>query len=248
MKKGLTLILLILFTKLNNINAQEEVTKQIDRFKLKAALNTDVFFGFNPSFAGSYKLKEKLDFTFYGIMWAGGTGQAWGNWTEFGVGFTFPISEGISVNPQIGLLNGSLTSGLGTPILGEGFVPNLTITLDKNKTEGEFYLGYYTGIDHGNTNTNNYLHYWLNYGYKFSGFFSSGIHYEHLRFTGGKNHSNDAAYDYYQAVGPYVQFSDPNGGSFTRFSTGLDIRSNEQVTKSNWKQPSFFKLTLGYNF
>lgn len=225
--------------------AKEDTAKKLD---MSVTLNTDIFFGFYPFFSGSYAVNDKLDLTFYGLHWAGGTGAGWGNWTEFGVGVGYQASDYIYINPQIGLLNGSLTSGLGTPVLAEGIVPNITIGLGDDKTEGEIYAGYYAGLDHGNANTNNYLHYWANYGYKFSKIVSAGLHFEHLRFTGGKGHADDAAYDYYQSFGPYVQFSKPDGSAFTRFSTGADLRSEEQVTKSGWKQPSFFKLTVGFDF
>lgn len=224
--------------------AQEEDSK----FSMNVSLNSDIFFGYYPFFAGSYELSDKLDFTFYGILWSGGTGGGWGNWTEFGIGVALPVAEGITVSPQIGLLNGSLTSGLGTPTLGEGFVPNLTITTGLEKFQSEIYLGYYVGLDKGNDNTNNYLHYWINGGYIVNGFFSAGVHFEQLRFMGGNNYPDDAAYTYYATVGPYVQFADPNGGAFARFTTGFDLRSDEEVTKSAWEQDNFFKLTVGWGF
>ena len=74
------------------------------------------------------------------------------------------------------------------------------------------------------------------------------MHLEHLRFTGGQEQPSDAAFDFYLALGPYVQFADPNGSAFARFSAGGDLRSDEEVTKSGNEQPSFFKLTVGYGF
>ncbi|MBX2963244.1 MAG: hypothetical protein KF687_12080 [Cyclobacteriaceae bacterium] len=235
--------LLIFTTTVRTAQAQEDESK----FGLSVSLNSDIFFGFYPFFAGSYKLNEKAEFTFYGILWSGGTGAAWGNWTEFGGGINFLVSEGLNINPQIGLLNGSLTSGLGTPVLGEGIVPNLTIGADYSKFEGEIYFGYYLGLDHGNPNTNNFIHYWINGGTKLSSFFSAGLHFEHLRFAGGKDHASDAAYNYYASVGPYIQFANPNGKSFARFTTGWDLRSDEEVAKSGYEQPSFFKLSVGFS-
>lgn len=219
-----------------------------DKLDMSITLNIDIFFGFYPFFSGSYALNDKTDFTFYGIHWGGGTGAGWGNWTEFGMGIGIEASNYVYINPQVGLLNGSLTSGLGTPVLAEGIVPNITVGLGDDKTEGEIYAGYYLGLDHGNPNTNNYLHYWVNYGYKFSKIVSAGLHYEHLRFTGGQGYASDAAYDYYQSVGPYLQFSKPDGSAFTRFSTGADLRSDKQIEKSGWSQPSFFKLSVGFDF
>ncbi len=244
MKRIYALILLSLITLSAFAQGQEEE----DKFDMSVTLNSDIFFGFYPFFAGSYG-SGPVDFTFYGILWSGGAaGGTWGNWTEVGVGIGFPIGDALYVSPQIGLLNGSLTSGLGTPVLAEGIVPNLTMSLGTDALEGEFYLGYYAGFDHGNPSTNNYLHYWLNVGYKVSSFFSAGLHFEQLSYTGGNNAPEDASYAFYQALGPYIQFSDPNGGSFARFSTGGDLRSDEQVTKSGFEQPSFYKLTVGYNF
>jgi hypothetical protein len=248
LKKGV-LALAVLLSVNTKLKAQEDASNQkTANLDMSLTLNSDIFFGFYPFFTGSYGFGEKVDFTFYGIQWSGGTGAGWGNWTEFGIGIGFDASDYVYINPQIGVLNGSLTSGLGTPVLAEGVVPNLTIGLDNEKLEGEFYIGYYLGLDHGNATTNNYLHYWLNGGYKITNIVSLGLHYEHLRFTGGEGHADDAAYDYYQSVGPYIQFSKPNGSAFTRFSTGFDLRSQEQIDKSNWEQPSFYKLTLGFDF
>jgi hypothetical protein len=216
------------------------------KFSITTTLNSDIFFGFYPFVSGSYAFNEKSALSFYGILWSGGTGAAWGNWTEFGIGYKYTAAEGITITPQVGLLNGSLTSGLGTPVLAEGVVPNLTIGFNREKFEGEIYSGYYIGLDHGNPNTNTYLHYWLNGGYKANSLFSLGLHYEHLRFMGGTGYPSDAAYDYYMSFGPYVQFAGKN--SFMRFTSGFDLRSDAEVTKSGYSQPSFFKLTVGHSF
>ena len=247
MKKLLTVIVGVMLVQLNMTTAQEAESDE-KVFDMTVTLNSDIFFGFYPFFAGSYTLGDKTDFTFYGILWSGGTGSGWGNWTEFGFGLSFNPTDALSINPQIGILNGSLTSGLGTPVLGEGIVPNITIGLDTDKAEGEIYAGYYLGINHGNPNTNTYLHYWINGGYKFNNFFSAGLHMEHLRFMGGQNLEGDVAFDYYVAVGPYIQFADPKGGAFARFVGAADLRSEEEVVASAYNPSSFFKLTVGYSF
>ncbi len=242
MKKICGLLVLLFLTI--NVFAQEEE----DPFSMNVSLNSDIFFGFYPFFAGSYGTGP-VDFTFYGILWSGGAaGGSWGNWTEFGVGVGFPVGDALYVNPQIGLLSGGLTSGLGTPVLAEGIVPNLTVGIGSGALEGEFYAGYYTGFDHGNPSTNNYLHYWLTMGYQINSFFSLGLHFEQLSYTGGNNAPEDPAYPFYISIGPYIKFADPKGGAFARFITGGDLRSDEQVEKSNYEQPSFFKLTVGYGF
>lgn len=241
--KNLYIIVLLLFLGYSGFAQEEEE----DKFDMSVSLNSDVFFGFYPFFAGSYG-EGPLDFTFYGILWSGGAaGGAWGNWTEFGVGVGYELSDAIYISPQFGILNGGLTSGLGTPVLFEGVVPNLTVGLGTDKLEGELYAGYYLGIDHGNPSTNNYLHYWLTFGYNVLDFMSLGLHYEQLDYTGGNNAPEDAGYSFYQALGPYIKFSDPNGGAFAKFTTGFDMRSDEAVIESgNYRQPSFFKVSVGY--
>lgn len=209
-----------------------------DRFSFDVTLNSDQFFGFYPFFTGSYGVSEKVDFTFYGILWSGGTGGGWGNWTEFGVGIGLEPVEGLSVSPQIGILGGNLLSSgaVGPSVFGDGIVPNLTIGLNRLRTEGEIYAGYYTPL-RTEGNTLSYLHYWANFGVKANNFFSIGAHYEHLINTGGTEVLE--ALDVYQWLGPYVQFSKPNGGAFARLAFGTDlVEAND----------SFFKLTTGFSF
>ena len=82
------------------------------------------------------------------------------------MGVGFEPAPGISVSPQIGILGGTLLSKGAVPgspgIFGDGIVPNLTIGLDKAKTEGEFYAGFYAPLRNeaptGGT-TLSYLHY-----------------------------------------------------------------------------------------
>jgi len=228
-----------------SVFAQEEE----DKFDMSVSLNSDIFFGFYPFFAGSYG-SGPVDFTFYGILWSGGDSRPagnFGNWTEFGLGLGFEAGDALYINPQLGFLNGTLTSGAPAPVLFEGLVPNLTVGLDTDALEGEFYFGYYAGLDHG-APTANFIHYWINAGYKLSPFLSLGLHFEQLDYAGGNEAGDDAGYSFYQSVGPYIQLSDPKGGAFARFTTGGDLRSDEAVAKSGWQQSSFYKLAVGYSF
>lgn len=223
---------LLFALNVGNLNAQD------DKFSLDVSLNSDQFFGFYPFIAGSYNVTEKVDFTFYGIFWSGGTGGGWGNWTEFGVGVGFEPVSGLSVNPQIGILGGNLLSSgaAGPAIFGDGIVPNLTIGLDKGITEGEIYAGFYSPL-RTEGNTLSFLHYWANFGLKASNFFSLGLHFEHLINTGGTEVPE--AVDLYQWLGPYVQFAKPSGGAFARLAFGTDLVEGND---------SFFKLTTGFSF
>ncbi len=218
-------------------------------FDFGVTLNSDQFFGFYPTFQGSYGVSDQTAFTFYGILWSGGTGgvqgasdPGWGNWTEFGVGLNFKAAEGLDINPQIGFLGGSLLSSgtSGPSVMGDGIVPNLTVNLSKEKVEGQLYFGYYAPLRDeapaGGT-TLSYIHYWLSAGYRVSDFFSIGGHFEHLINSGGSNVASST--DVYQWLGPYVQFSKPTGGPFAKFSFGTDLVEGND---------SFFKLTTGFNF
>lgn len=239
-KKGALLSLMVFAIATFGANAQEEEEK----FSFDVSLNSDQFFGFYPFFQGAYSINEKMDFTFYGILWSGGTGGGWGNWTEFGVGLNFEVSEGLSINPQIGVLGGNLLSSgaAGSAVFGDGIVPNLTINLDKEKIEGQIYGGFYAPLRNEaptSGTTLSYLHYWANLGYKVSPLFSFGAHFEHLINTGGSNVAESS--DVYQWFGPYIQFSKPGGGPFARFSAGADLYDGGG-------NDSFFKLTTGFSF
>jgi len=206
--------------------AQEAKQEDSKKFSFGISLNSDKFFGFYPVFQGTANISTGVDFTFYGILWSGGTGGAWGNWTEFGIGVNLEPVAGITVMPQIGVLNGSLLSSTaeGPSIFAEGIVPNLTARMNLPSVEGEIYAGYYLPIADKaprNGSTRAYLHYWGNVGYKFGSFFSLGAHYEHLINSGGS--AVKQAADVYQWVGPYVQFSVPQSSAFARFSAGADI-------------------------
>lgn len=212
------------------------------RFSMDVSLNSDTFFGFYPLITGAYEINETFDFTFYGLIWAAGTGGNWGNWTEFGIGLNYKAFEGLDINPQIGVLGGNLLSSgtAGDSVLGDGIVPNLTVNYDLNRIEGEFYLGYYAPIRDrapvGGT-TLSYLHYWVNAGYQFHPFFSMGAHFEQLVNTGGSNVANSSTV--YTWVGPYLQFSKPSGGFFARFTFGADIERSGDT---------FYKVAAGYSF
>lgn len=236
-KRGVAMCVLCLMLSASGAFAQDD-----SKFSFDVSLNSDQFFGFYPFFQGAYSVSENLDFTFYGILWSGGTGGGWGNWTEFGGGVNIAAGDGLSINPQIGFLGGNLLSSgtAGPAIFGEGIVPNLTINLEKPNVEGQIYAGFYSPLRDeapaGGT-TLSYLHYWANLGYRANNFFSFGAHFEHLVNTGGSEVTEST--DVYQWLGPYLQFSRPSGGAFARFSFGTDLVEGND---------SFFKLTTGFSF
>lgn len=219
-------------------SAQDEESKT----SFSATLVSDTFFGFAPLVTASYSLNESTDFTAYGIFWSGGTGAAWGNWAEFGAGVNFDAGGGFNINPQLGFTKGNLLSSYttGPNVFGDGIVPNLVLGLDTDNLEGEIYFGYYIPLRSeggaGGT-TASYIHYWANFGYKFSDFVSGGVHYEHL--WGGADSVEE---DVYQWFGPYVQFSDLKGRGYLRLSGGIGF-IDEQPTYNN----SFYKLAFGIN-
>jgi hypothetical protein len=248
-KIGVLCVALCLMFPSLSVSAQGNNADQTD-FTMDVSLNSDQFFGFYPVLQGGVGMAKDIKFTFYGIMWSGGTGAAWGNWTEFGVGVNIKAADGLNINPQIGVLGGTLlSSGAdGTPgRFGDGIVPNITVNLDKSSVEGQLYAGFYLPVrDEAKQagTTLSYLHYWVNAGYKVSDVISFGAHYEHLINSGGSNVKEST--DVYQWVGPYIQFRKPGGGHFVRFSGGTDMAKDKDINGNDIEnRDGFFKLTLG---
>lgn len=220
---------------------------QDDKLNIGVSLNHDAFFGFNPMLSGSYSVNDNSAFTFYGIQWGAGTASAWGNWTEFGVGFNKTVGD-FNINPQLGFTKGSLlSSGAGSRgIVGDGIVPNLTVNYSTDKLEGQFYGGYYGALRNNTVagqSTNNYMHYWANFGVKASSWFSVGAHYENLYLSGGETNgggSLEKAQGYIW-VGPYVQFT--KGSAGTRLSLGTNTKKDDGFAPND-----FYKLAFFMNF
>jgi len=212
-------------------------------------LNQDSFFGFYPAFNGLIPVSENVDFSFYGIIWstdAFGTGLGSDLWTEFGVGAAI-YSGNFVIKPQIGLTNGALLSrgvrdandvptGTGGNF-ADGIVPSLTVNYADDSFEAEYYGGYYAALRNRNdVGSLDFLHTWINAGYKFSDKVSAGAHYELLSNT---RNQGGATARVYQWVGPYVQFKTSNG-FFARFTAGADVESGNDG--------DFYKLTAGFTF
>jgi hypothetical protein len=214
-------------------------------------INQDSFFGFYPSFNGLIPVSDNVDFSFYGILWTTdgfGTGLGSDLWTEFGVGAAI-YSGNFVIKPQIGLTNGALLSGgvvnnQGNPTgsggnFADGIVPSLTVNYSDDSFEAEYYGGYYAALRNRNDNAAlDFLHTWINAGYKFSDKISAGAHYELLSNTRNTFPAGATA-RVYQWVGPYVQFKTSNG-FFARFTAGADIESGNDG--------DFYKLTAGFTF
>ncbi|MFP4090908.1 MAG: DUF6733 family protein [Cyclobacteriaceae bacterium] len=224
--------------------AQEED----DKLAIGISLNMDAFFGFYPSLVGGYELNEKTDFTFYGIQWGAGTGAAWGNWTEFGVGVNYSVGN-LDINPQLGFTMGSLLSSGAAQdgVIGDGIVPNLTMNYGDDRFEGQLYAGYYAALRNETVSggaTNNYVHYWLNAGVKAGSYMSIGAHFEELFLAGGEGNEspNLERTDGYRWIGPYLQFSKGDAG--LRFSFGGDLTDDEDSFSMN----DFYKMAFFMSF
>ncbi|MEM1415927.1 MAG: DUF6733 family protein [Myxococcota bacterium] len=214
---------------------------------LTVLLKQDTFFGFQGLAQVGVGLTDCLDLTFYTIMWtnpglAGGA-ASFNLWTEFGVGANYMLFDGdLSINPQIGLLNGNLLSGptgsdpedVNAPLAAEGIVPNITITYAGDSgLEANFYLGYYIALREGDaegTQQNYYLHYWANAGYAVIDWLSLGVHWEHLIQTVPGDNT-----DLYVWLGPYIEAKADFG--FMRFSAGADI--------ARGSAGDFYQITVG---
>src|SRR6056297_560896 len=242
-KKTTVLVALMGIIVSTSVRAQGE--NDLDnKVSVGLSLNQDAFFGFNPMMTIGYELSDTDALTMYGIQWGAGTGSAWGQWTEFGIGYNKTVGA-FDINPQLGVTMGSLlSSGAAEPgIIGDGIVPNLTINLGTDLLEGQFYLGYYAAFrdnTQAGQSTNNYLHYWLNLGLKASDFFSVGAHFEELYLSGGETNGGGSLdrVDGYVWLGPYVQFQKGNAG--LRFSFGGNLADEDERFAPN----DFYKLTF----
>lgn len=67
---------------------------QDDKLSLNLSMNHDAFFGTNPFLGATYKTDSGYDLAAYGIQWGTGTGSAWGQWTEAGIGVGFEALDG----------------------------------------------------------------------------------------------------------------------------------------------------------
>ncbi|HMO60895.1 MAG TPA: hypothetical protein PKC39_05820 [Ferruginibacter sp.] len=225
------------------VSKAQDAKKDESKLSFNLSLNHDAFFGFNPMLSGAYALNDKTDFTFYGIQWGAGTAAAWGNWTEFGLGANFKVSEAVAINPQLGFTFGNLLSSYtaGSYAIGDGVVPNVTVNINGTKLEGQVYAGYYAALRKKDISAN-YVHYWVNLGGKISSTFSVGAHVENLFRSGGKGQPTKTS-QYYTWVGPYVQFSKGNAG--LRLSAGANIGSDE--AKANY-DGDFYKMAFFFSF
>ena len=231
--------------------AQASTTPAPRDERFSVVLNQDAFFGFYPTFNGLIPVGDNVDLSFYGIMWttdAFGTGLGSDLWTEFGIGANFILNDGkLQIKPQVGLTNGALLSrGVrdedGDPTgaggnFADGIVPSLTINYLDDSFEAEYYGGYYAALSNRNeVGALDFLHTWVNAGYRFTKNVSAGAHYELLSNTRTEGGSTAVVY---QWLGPYVQFS-LSKGFFARFTAGADIEEGGQG--------DFYKLAVGMSF
>lgn len=240
--------------------AQDGSGGRDERFSV--VLNQDAFFGFYPTFNGLIPVSEKVDLSFYGILWttsdfSSATGLGSDLWTEFGIGANFIAADGkLAIKPQIGITNGALLSrgnlGRGprnttTTRNGgnvfDGIVPSLTVNYSDEKIEGEFYAGYYAALRNRSDNVGalDFLHTWINAGYKFTSNFSAGAHIEVLANTRADVRGGRAS-NVYEWYGPYVQFS-LSKGFFARFTGGI-----EEGGGAGGNRGDFYKLAVGMSF
>lgn len=243
MRKVFSILSLFACLSISTVNAQTEETKE-NKVSIGLSLNHDAFFGFNPMLSGAIKTGDKSALTFYGIQWGAGTAIAWGNWTEFGLGYSFQAGESVTINPQIGVTMGNLLSSFtaGKYAFGDGIVPNLTVNLNNSKLEGQLYAGYYAALRKEGPLTANYVHYWLNFGGKLSSHFSVGAHFENLFRQGGKNQATTTS-QYYTWLGPYIQFT--KGIAGLRFSAGGNLAG--ESARANF-DGDFYKMNFFLNF
>jgi hypothetical protein len=215
------------------------------------ALNQDNFFGFYPTFAGTYTpdSAKKVDFAFYGTLWTipafnvGGSASGANLWTEFGAGVRIRLADDrLAIKPQLGITHGSLLSGApkgGSPNVFDGIVPSLTVNYADDRAEGEVYSGYYRSAREVGPVQLDFLHYWANAGVKVAKIASVGVHVEQLR-NSRTTAPGGAPSDTYRWVGGYVQFALPGTGAFARMTMGNNVLDGATG--------GFYKLSTGLTF
>ncbi len=217
-------------------------------------LNQDSFFGFYPTFNGLIPVSEKIDFSFYGILWTrpsfglNATNSGDDLWTEFGLGANVHLLDGrLTVKPQVGLTNGALLSGGAMDADGnvtganfaDGVVPSVTANYRDDMFEAEWYSGYYAALRNRNEEAAlDFLHLWFNAGIRVTEKFSFGGHYELLQNSRNTN-PGGATGVAYEWAGAYAQFALPKG-FFARFTGGAEVSENSSG--------DFYKLAAGFSF
>ena len=205
---------------------------------LTVSLKQDTFFGFHNINQVGVGVTELLDVTFYAILWTrpafGARGGGADLWTEWGAGVNFGFLDGdLSINPQFGVLNGTLLSGSDRGLVLEGIVPNLTVSYFDGLLEGQLYGGWYIALR--DDSANDFLHYWGTAGFVPISWLSFGVHWEHLVQTRGAE-TNDVE-DVYMWLGPYIEAK--AGSGFLRFSGGVDLAPDDTE--------DFYQVTVGMN-
>ena len=219
-----------------------------EKFHGGVTLKQDAFFGFQTILDAGYEVADNIDFTFYSWLWtspnfgrsrvvAGPNGMqvdAGGNglWTEVGIGLNFRfLNDTLSINPQIGLLNGALLSSqiIGRGIrAGEGVVPSITFNYDDGFYTGQAYLAYYAAVR--DERARDFIHNWISVGVKPALFNfknvplnSIGVHWEHLRFHIDRIAGNPGTL--YNWIGPYVELALPMHLALG-FAAGADLKGD----------------------
>jgi hypothetical protein len=218
------------------------------KFHGGVTLKQDAFFGFQTILDAEYEVLDNIDFTFYSWLWtspnfgrsrvvsgpngtqvdAGGNGL----WTEVGMGLNFHfLDHALSINPQIGMLNGALLSSriIGRGIrAAEGVVPSMTVNYNDDHFIGQAYLAYYMAIR--DERARDFIHNWVSLGVKPALFnfknipvSSVGVHWEHLRFHKDRIEGNTGTV--YNWIGPYIEFALPMSLAL-RFSAGADLKGD----------------------
>jgi len=225
--------------------AQPADEEQEPETSFSIGLNQDIFFGFYGTAQGAVELSPGLSFTAYTIIWTtpsfSSTGSGGGGlWSEFGVGVAFSLlNDRLTVNPQLGILNGVLLSGSDRGLVFEGIVPNLTVNYGDDLLQAQLYAGYYLGLrDENPVGARDFLHYWANAGVKATSFLAFGLHWEQLFQSRGTAPDTDG--NLYMWLGAYAEVA---AGPFAlRFTAGVDLIDPSQEVLE------FYKINVIANF
>lgn len=162
----------------------------------------------------------------------------------------------LTINSQLGFLNGKLLSNVNFSMAFEGIVPSLTANVNTGRVEAQLDARFYPAIGQGRAPAstggglvaaavqNNFNHWWLNGGVKLAPVMPAGLHYEALDFRpSGSGSSGAALAGLYKWLGPYVQ-----ANLSSKFPVRCRFGANVMDRPSSDGNDSFYKLTATCSF
>jgi len=214
-KNWLFISLTIFF--LTSVNAQDSINKR-DPSSLYLGIANDTYYGLYIYAIGYYPLKPKTSGVFYAISRS----------SQFGTGLSFMVTRNFSITPIVGMINGKSLSGGTDPVIAEGITPGFLSSYVSKRLYYDQGFIYYQYLRKKGPVANDYIWYWMTFGYYFSKRIVGGVHFEQLFLTYRTVGNSSNLYEY---LSPYIQ-ANFSKGSFLRFTPGFNLLGGSFVRVS----------------